>query len=131
MMMAVVLALAAGPAWVAAGAGPGGAPIEIDRTSLTWRNLQRVRWRLSLEEPRRDGTTEERHLDLVDCGAELTAVVETVSLDAGGRVVNVQRDGEDLAIQRLGPATPGTVGEQVAERACRLRPPPPPPRRGR
>lgn len=126
MLMASLLMLVApGPVWVAAGGGPGGDPVEIDRSSLTWRNLQRVAWRMRLGEARRDGTTEERHLDLVDCRAGVTAVIETVSLDSGGRVLNVQRDGEGLAMQRLSPATPGTVGETVAERACLLRPPPP------
>jgi hypothetical protein len=125
MLMAMMLAMAAGPAWVSAGVGPGGVPVQIDRSSLTWRNLQRVRWRISLPEPRRDGTAEARHLELVDCGAGLTAAIETMSLDAGGRVINTQIDGEELALQRLSPPTPGTVGETVAERACSLRPPPP------
>lgn len=132
MLMASLMMLAApGPAWVPAGRGPGGVPVEIDRRSLTWRNLQRVAWRMRLGEPRRDGTVEERHVDLIDCGAGLTAVIETVSLDAGGQVLNDQRDGESLARQRLSPPTPGTVGETVAERACLLRPPPPPPPRRR
>lgn len=124
MIIATMLALA-GPVWVPGGVGPGGAPVAIDRTSLTWRNLQRVRWRLTLPEPRRDGTVEERHTDLVDCAEGLNAVMETVSLDGTGRVIGTERDGEDLALQRLSPPTPGTVGETVAERACRLRPPPP------
>lgn len=132
MILASVLMLAApAPAWVAAGGVPGGAPVEIDRRSLTWHNLQRVVWRLTLAEPRRDGTAQERHVDLVDCGAGLTAVIETVSLDASGRELDVARDGEDLAMQRLSPPTPGTAGEAVAERACLLRPPPPPPRKRR
>lgn len=127
MVLAGLLMLAAAPAgsWVNAGAGPGGVPVEIDRRSLTWRNTQRVVWRMRLPEPRRDGTLEERHYDLVDCAGGLTAVIETVSVDATGRVLNVARDGEALAAQRLSPATPGTVGETVAAEACRLRPPPP------
>ncbi len=129
MLMAsmILLAAAQAPAWTAAGGGPGGAPVEIDRRSLTWRNLQRVVWRLRLPEPRRDGTAEERHVDLVDCGAGLTAVIETEFRDAGGQIITIARDGEALARQRLSPPTPGTVGETVAERACLLRPPPPPP----
>jgi hypothetical protein len=126
MLIAGLMMLAApGGAWVAAGGGPGGAAVEIDRRSLTWRNTQRVAWRMRLAEPRRDGTVEERHVELVDCAGRLTAVIETVSLDGAGRVLNVARDGESLAAQRLSPPTPGTVGETVAERACRLRPPPP------
>ena len=113
MMVAIMFALAA-PAWVPAGAG-----VEIDRSSLTWRNLQRVRWRA------RRNSGEERHLDMVDCAAGLTAAIETVTLDGSGRVLNVARDGEALAAQRLSPATPGTIGETVAQEACRLRPPPP------
>lgn len=124
MMVAGMMLLAA-PMWVAAGPGPGGVPIEIDRGSLTWRNLQRASWRVLYDEPRRDGAVEERHLELIDCGAGLTAVIETVSIGADGRVINVARDGESLAMQRLSPATPDTAGEMVAERACRLRPPRP------
>lgn len=124
MIIATLLSLA-GPVWVPGGVGPGGAPVAIDRSALTWRNLQRVRWRLTLPEPRRDGTVEEQHLDLVDCAEGLNAVIETVSFDAAGQVIGTERDGEDLALQRLSPPTPGTVGESVAMRACRLRPPPP------
>ena len=51
--------------------------------------------------------------------------------DAGGQVISDQRDGEELARQRMGPPTPGTTGELVASQACRLRPPPPPPPRKR
>lgn len=127
MVIAGLMMLAAAPTggWVNAGTGPGGVPVEIDRRSLTWRNTQRVVWRLRLPEARRDGTIEERHYDLVDCAAGLTAVIETVSVGADGRVLKVARDGEALAAQRLSPATPGTVGETVAAEACRLRPPPP------
>lgn len=48
-------------------------------------------------------------------------------MGADGRVLNDQRDPENLAMQRMGPPTPGTSGELVAMAACRLRPPPPPP----
>lgn len=119
-----------GPRWTHAGPGAGGA-IEIDRASLNWRPVQRAWWRIRYAEPKRDGTVEERHLELIDCREGVSAAIETVSLDAGGRVIADQRDGEALAAQRMGPPTPGTSGETVAVQACRLRPPPPPPPRKR
>ena len=113
------------PRWTAVGPGAGGAPIEIDRASLTWRPLQRAWWRIADAPPKRDGTAEERHLELIDCGSGESAVIGTISLDTGGRVIADRRDGEELAMQRMGPPTPGTTGEMIVEQACRLRPPPP------
>jgi len=135
----LLIALLAGPAlaaapmprWTAVGTGAGGGAIEINRASLNWRPLQRAWWRIHYAPPKRDGTVEERHLELIDCRAGTSAVIETVSLDSAGQVIADQRDGEELAMQRMGPPTPGTTGETVAEQACRLRPPPPPPRRRR
>ncbi|NNM77453.1 hypothetical protein HJG53_11100 [Sphingomonas sp. ID1715] len=117
------------PRWTPAGMDHAGRKIEIDRASLNWRSLQRAWWRVAYPEPRRDGTVEERHLDLVDCRDGIAAVIRIVSLGAGGQVLNEQVDGEDLALQRLSPPTPDTAGETVAREACRLRPPPPPPRK--
>lgn len=119
------------PRWTAVGTGAGGGTIEINRASLTWRPVQRAWWRIGYNPPKRDGTVEERHLELIDCRAGTSAVIGTVSLGAGGQVINDQRDGEDLAFQRMGSPTPGTTGETVMEQACRLRPPPPPPPRKR
>lgn len=119
------------PRWVAVGTGAGGGAIEINRASLTWRPMQRAWWRIHYEPPKRDGTVEERHLELIDCHTGSSAVIETISLDGAGQVINDQRDGEDLAMQRMGPPTPDTTGETVVEQACRLRPPPPPPPRKR
>lgn len=116
-----------GPHWTAVGAGAGGGRVEIDRASLNWRPMQRAWWRIGYDPARRDGTVEERHLELIDCRTGTSAVIQTISLDAAGRVVADQRDGEELAMQRMGAPTPGTTGELVAENACRLRPPPPPP----
>lgn len=135
----LLIALLAGPAlaaapmprWTAVGTGAGGGAIEINRASLNWRPLQRAWWRIHYAPAKRDGTVEERHLELVDCRAGTSAVIETVSLDDTGQVIADQRDGEELAMQRMGPPTPGTTGETVAEQACRLRPPPPPPPRRR
>ena len=124
-------ASAAAPRWTAVGTGAGGGTIEIDRASLNWRALQRAWWRIGYAPAKADGTVEERHLELIDCRARVSAVMETVSLDASGRVIADQRDGENLAMQRMGPPTPGTTGETVAREACRLRPPPPPPPRKR
>jgi hypothetical protein len=134
MLMAMIAApamAAPAPRWTAVGAGAGGGAIEIDRGSLNWRPLQRAWWRIHYAPAKADGTVEERHLELVDCSSGESAVIETVSLDSAGRVIADQRDGEELAAQRMGPPTPGTAGETVVEGACRLRPPPPPPRRKR
>lgn len=132
LILGATPALAASPAprWTAIGPGAGGT-VEVDRASLTWRPMQRAWWRINYAEPKRDGTVQERHLELIDCRAGVSAVIATVSMDAGGRVIADQRDGEDLAMQRLSPPTPGTTGELVAEQSCRLRPPPPPPPRKR
>jgi hypothetical protein len=115
------------PRWTPAGTDGAGRTIEIDRNSLNWRSLQRVWWRVAYPEPRRDGTMEERHLELVDCRDGNAAVIRIASLGAGGQLLNEQVDGEELALQRLSPPTPGTAGETVAREACRLRPPPPSP----
>lgn len=119
------------PRWAPVGTGAGGGRIEIDRASLTWRAMQRAWWRIGYAPAKRDGTVEERHLELIDCGTGTSAVIETISLDGNGQVVAEQREGEALAMQRMGPPTPDTTGETVVEQACRLRPPPPPPPRKR
>ena len=129
MLAAPAMAAAPTPRWTAVGTGAGGGAIEINRNSLTWRATQRAWWRIHYAPAKRDGTVEERHLELIDCRSGTSAVIETVSLDGAGQVINDQRDGEDLAMQRMGPPTPGTTGETVVEQACRLRPPPPPPPR--
>ncbi|HYZ47378.1 MAG TPA: hypothetical protein VE567_00625 [Sphingomonas sp.] len=113
------------PRWIAVGTGAGAGEIEIDRASLNWRPVQRAWWRIAYAPAKPDGTVEERHLELIDCGDGNSAVIETVSFDAAGRMIAEQRDGEELARQRLGPPTPGTTGETIVEQACRLRPPPP------
>jgi len=102
-----------------------GHAVEIDRASLTWRAMQRAWWRTRHAQPLKDGTAEERHLELVDCNTGMSAVIQTVFLAADGQVLREQQDGEELAIQRLGVPTPDTVGEAVVEAACRLRPAPP------
>ncbi|MBA2918924.1 hypothetical protein GON01_13560 [Sphingomonas sp. MAH-20] len=135
-MLIAVLAMPAAaaapmPRWAAVGTGAGGGAIEIDRASLTWRAQQRVWWRIRYVPAKRDGTVEERHLELIDCRSGESAVIETVSLNGAGQVIANQRDGEELAMQRINPPTPGTTGETVVEGACRLRPPPPPPPRKR
>lgn len=131
LMAAPATAAAPMPRWTAVGTGAGGGAIEINRSSLTWRATQRAWWRIHYAPAKRDGTVEERHLELIDCRSGTSAVIETVSLDGAGQVINDQRDGEELAMQRMGPPTPGTTGETVVEQACRLRPPPPPPHRKR
>lgn len=123
LMAAPALAAPPMPRWTAVPAD--GRTVEIDRASLTWRPMQRAWWRVRHAEPMRDGTTEERHLDLIDCRTGESAVIQIVSLGSSGAVIRDQQDGESLAMQRMSPPTAGTVGEAVTEGACRLRPPPP------
>ena len=131
LMAAPAMAAPPMPRWTPVGADHAGRRIEIDRASLNWRSLQRAWWRVGYPEPRRDGTVEERHLELIDCRDGSAAVIRMLSLGAAGRVINEQVDGEELALQRMSPPTPDTTGETVAREACRLRPPPPPPPRRR
>ena len=131
LMAAPAMAAPPMPRWTPVGADHAGRRIEIDRASLNWRSLQRAWWRVAYPEPRRDGTVEERHLELIDCRDGSAAVIRMLSLGAAGRVINEQVDGEELALQRMSPPTPDTTGETVAREACRLRPPPPPPPRRR
>jgi hypothetical protein len=131
LLTAPALAAPPMPRWTHVGIGAGGGAIEVNRASLTWRPLQRAWWRIRYDPAKRDGTVEERHLELIDCHSGQSAVIETVSLDGAGQVIADQRDGEELAMQRMGPPTPGTAGETLVEGACRLRPPPPPPRKRR
>jgi hypothetical protein len=127
IMLALLAAAPAGaaPRWTEIGRDAAGRPVEIERGSLHWRNLQRAWWRIRHAEPQADGAVEERHLELIDCGARTSAVIGTIRIGAGGETVSDQRDGESLAMQRMGPPTPETTGEMVAMAACRLRPPPP------
>jgi hypothetical protein len=127
IMLALLAAApaAAAPRWTEVGRDAAGRAVEIDRGSLHWRNLQRAWWRIRHAEVQGDGAVEERHLELIDCGDRTSAVIGTIRIGAGGETLFDQRDGESLAIQRLGPPTPGTTGEMVAMAACRLRPPPP------
>lgn len=135
MTMVIILGLLAAapgqpaPRWTAAGMDAAGRTIEIDRNSLDWRSLQRAWWRIRHAEPKRDGTIEERHLELVDCRDGVSAPIQTMMLGQGGQIIADQRDGEELALQRLGPPTPDSAGETVAIEVCRLRPPPPRPTR--
>jgi hypothetical protein len=111
--------------WTEVGRDVAGRPVEIARSSLTWRNLQRAWWRIAYAEPRTDGAVEERHLELVDCNDRTSAIIRTMAVGPDGQTLVEQVDGENLAMQRLSPPTPETTGEMVAMAACRLRPPPP------
>lgn len=113
------------PRWTAVGTGAGGGTIEIDRNSLTWRAVQRAWWRIGYQPAKADGTVQERHLELIDCRVGESAGIQTISLDAAGRVIGDARDGDSVADQRMSPPTPDTPGEIVAMEACRLRPLPP------
>src|SRR4051794_17794537 len=92
LMLCVLLAAPAAaaapraPRWTAVGTGAGGGAIEIDRASLNWRALQHAWWRIRYAPAKQDGTVEERNLELIDCREHVSAGIETVSLDAGGRV---------------------------------------------
>lgn len=127
LILAAPAAAASPPAmrWTQVGSDTAGRPVEIARSSLTWRSLQRAWWRIVYSEPRGDGAIEERHLELIHCGDRTSAIIQTMAIGPGGQTLSEQVDGESLAMQRLGPPTPETTGEMVAMAACRLRPPPP------
>ncbi len=131
--LAAIPAMAApppGPHWVAVGTHIDGSPVEVDTRSITpWGGLVRGWWRMTLAEPRPDGTVVEKHLEGVDCARGLTTSLAVVSLRADGSIVNDAREAPSAAINRLGPATPGTTGEMADRAICRLRPPPPKHRR--
>jgi hypothetical protein len=110
--------------WTEVGRDAAGRTVEVARSSLTWRNMQRVWWRIVHTSPRGDGAIEERHLELIDCDDRTSAVIRTMVVGPGGQTLSEQVDGENLAMQRLSPPTPETTGEMVAMAACRLRPPP-------
>lgn len=128
---AALLATPAGAAtppreqWVRVGAHVDGGPVEVDRKSIApWRGLWRGWWRVTLAEPRRDGTLVEKHLELVDCREGLTSTLELVSLRADGSVAGDAREPDSVALTQLSPATPGSVGDMAAAAICRLRPKP-------
>ena len=129
---AALLAAAAprGPNWVRVGSHIDGSPVEVDTRSIVpWGGLVRGWWRLTLAEPRADGTLVEKHLDAVDCARGLSTTLEQVTLRPDGSLVDDARESPSAAITRLGPATPGTTGEMAVRAICRLRPPPPKHRR--
>ncbi|MGN6123878.1 MAG: hypothetical protein ACTHOJ_13080 [Sphingomonas oligoaromativorans] len=114
-----------GPNWVRVGSHVDGGPVEVDTRSIVpWGGLIRGWWRLTLAEPRPDGTVVERHLDAVDCARGLSTTLEQVTLRPDGSLVADARESPTAAIARLGPATPGTTGEMAVRAICRLRPPP-------
>jgi hypothetical protein len=118
-------AQAAGPRWVQVGNGAGGGPIEVDRASLTWHSVQHAVWRIPYATPKPNGAVEERHVELIDCDAHMSAPISTTSIGPNGNVIDVQSDPENIARQHLGPPTIGSPGRRVAVGACQLRPPPP------
>jgi hypothetical protein len=110
------------PEWVRVGSYVDGGPVEVDKTSIfTSNGLTRAWWRTSFAEPRQDGTVQEKQLLAIDCGG-LSTVLAAVTLDAQGPVISNIREAGSAALSRLGPATPGTTGEMVAQAACNLRP---------
>ncbi len=118
-----------GSHWVMVGHHIDGSPVEVDTHSITpWGDLTQGWWRLTLAQPRPDGTAIENHLDAIDCARGLSTALETVTLHPDGSVIGDTRETPSAAITRLGPTTPGTTGEMAAAAICRLRPPPPPPK---
>ena len=121
-----------GPHWVMVGRHVDGSPVEVDTRSITaWGDLTRGWWRLTLAQPRPDGTAIEKHLDAIDCARGVSTALETVTLRPDGSMIGDARETPSTAITRLGPATPGTTGEMAGAAICRLRPPPPKPRHHR
>jgi hypothetical protein len=112
-----------GPNWVRVGSHIDGSPVEVDVHSITpWGGLIRGWWRITLAEPRPDGTVVEQHFDAVDCARGLSTNLEQVTLRPDGGLVNDARESPTAAITRLGPATPGTTGEMAVRAICRLAP---------
>lgn len=111
--------------WVRVGSYVDGGPVEVDKKSiLTSGGLTRAWWRTSFVEPRADGTIQEKQLIAIDCGEGLSTVLALVSLGPDGELLKEVHEPEGAALRRLGPVTPGTTGEMVAEAACDLRPRP-------
>jgi hypothetical protein len=120
------------PHWVMVGHHVDGGPVEVDTRSITpWGDLTRGWWRLTLAQPRPDGTAIEKHLEAVDCTRGFSTSLEQVTLRPDGGVIDHTREAPSAAINRLGPATPGTTGAMAGAAICRLRPPPPRPRHHR
>ena len=98
-----------GPHWVMIGHHVDGGPVEVDTRSITpWGGLVRGWWRLTLAQPRPDGTAIEKHLDGVDC------VRGRQHLAGGGHAARRRqrrssdaRETPSAAITRLGPRRPG------------------------
>lgn len=114
-----------GPHWVMIGHHIDGGPVEVDTRSITpWGGLVRGWWRLTLAQPRPDGTAIEKHLEGVDCVRGVSTSLAVVMLRADGSIVSDARETPSAAITRLGPTTPGTTGDMADRAICRLRPPP-------
>lgn len=111
--------------WVRVASHVDGGAVEVDSKSIvTFAGLTRAWWRTSFVERRQDGTAGEKQLMAIDCGEGLSTVLAAVSLAADGSVISELWEPEDAALRRLGPVTPGTTGERVAQAACDLRPRP-------
>lgn len=111
--------------WVRVGSYVDGGAVEVDRRSIvTSQGLMRAWWRTSFAQPRPDGTVQEKQLIAVDCGEELSTALAAIAFDGEGAVIEDVREAESAALDRLGPATPGTTGETVARAVCAMRPVP-------
>lgn len=111
------------PEWVRIGSHSDGGPVEIDRRSIaTSDGITRVWWRTTFAEVRPDGAAQEAQLEAIDCDQGHSTGLAILDYDADGRVIFDSGEPEQAALDRLGPVTPGTTGELVAEAACRMRP---------
>ena len=113
------------PDWVVIGSHSDGGPVEIDRRSVaTPDGITRVWWRHTFAQVRSDGAAEEAQLEAIDCEQGHSTGLAILDYDASGAVLFDSGEPEQAALDRLGPVTPGTTGELVAEATCRMRPRP-------
>ncbi|SMF65863.1 surface-adhesin E family protein [Allosphingosinicella indica] len=131
--IAMLLAAAAMPAgaapaakseWVRVGSHVDGGAVEVDRKSIETRGgVTYGWWRTTFAQPRGDGTAQEEQQEAVECGPMLSTPLAMVKRASDGAILNQSREPAS-ALDRLGPPTPGTTGERVAQAICDLRPKP-------
>ena len=110
------------PDWIVIGSHSDGGPVEIDRRSIaTADGITRVWWRTTFAQVRPDGAAREAQLEAIDCEQGHSTGLAILDNNASGAVIFDSGEPEQAALDRLGPVTPGTTGELVAEATCRMR----------
>lgn len=129
-LIAIAAALAASaPAdskadWIRVGSHIDGGAVEVDRKSIETRGgVTYAWWRTTFAQARSDGTAQEEQQEAVECGPMLSTPLAMVKRASDGAILAQSREPAS-ALDRLGPPTPGTTGERVAQAICDLRPRP-------